>query len=1044
MAHLKTLRRNMNLQEWARLEFARIDALLVTRRHPTGPWQIRIGDYHPHGYTWESDFEPISEGQFWGRPDGNAEMIGSAGIPESMAGQPVWLEVQTASEVFVYANGKLVDGVDPNRVRVKLTDAAKPGFHYDLRFEAYSRSKFDDERALETLHMRGCVQHFHVPELVTLNQEAQALKFDLAVLYEAAFGTLTPEAVKLHLQAEIKELLKLFPLYDSLLDELNAAVPRLRAYAREHVYRPGTSFGHTGKLACVAHSHLDLAYHWKVSQCVQKNARTCLVQLRLMDRYPEFRYAHSQAWCYEMLEAHYPELFEEIRKRVAEGRWDIVGGMYIEPDCNLPSAESFIRQVVYGKLYFLEKFGVEVDNCWVPDVFGNSAILPQILKLGGIDYFLSNKMAAFNDTNRFPHNLFLWRGVDGTEIYASVPSTHFITWNEPDQVLTSWQTFQDERISDETVHMYGFGDGGSGVNFEMLEYYERIKKLPGFPEMRLTTGRDYLHKSFAQHPERLEVWDGELYLEMHRGTFTTKGQFKRENRRAEFTAQEVESLLTLAALNGAPYPAGELKSAYKKLLVNQFHDILPGSHTNPVFHETVERYREMREEFSKLKQQALAVLAPPGAPDDICIFNPFSEAREGLAVLDGAGAGCLEDAKGNRYAVQRQELPGGGERYVARVPAVPPLGMRTLRKTGAPAAAGAAATSNGTLENRFFRLRFDPHRRLVEIYDKQRSRQIVPQGAVANEWQLFEDKPGAFNAWDILPGYEDHPIELADWDSIEVVENGPLSTAVRLRRAFSLSRAEQVIRLYSGAPRIDFETWVDWRETERLLKVAFPVEVLAKIYTTDTSAGVLERENNRNTTWQQARFEVCAHKWTDLSEGCFGVALMNDCKYGCDVKGNVIRLSLLKAPIRPDRVSDKGEHRFTYSLFPHDGDWRRSGLVEAAYDLNWPLQALGGRRGGPLEGKSGLSIDTPAVKCMAFKLDEKRQRDVVVRLVELYGSHATARLRPGFPFRRVEVCDLLERQTAEIASSRDCVEVSFRPYQIQTLKFVRGEDSAQE
>lgn len=1043
MAHVKVVRRSMSPEQWARLQFERVDELIIAQVAPTTGWQVRNGQYFPDGYVWDEDFHPINPGDFWGRPDGTAEFTGSATVPPSMAGQAVWLEFFAGGEVMVHVNGRLLNGIDPNRPRVLLTDNAESGQTFELRFEAYTRSKPDDDRAIPARDIRGCVQRFNLPRLVAIDETALALKYDLDILYGLAFGEQAAEDLQTRLRRQIETLLREFPVFDSDLPALRTAVPTIKTYIDEHIFRADSPFGKRGKLACVAHSHLDIAYHWKVAQTVQKNARTCLIQLRLMDRYPEFSYAHTQSWTYETLEQYYPELFAEVKQRIAEGRWEIVGGMYVEPDCNVPNAEALARQIIYGKLYFLEKFGVEVDNCWLPDVFGNTPILPQLLKLGGIDYFVSNKMSTWNDTNRFPHNNFIWRGLDGSEVFACVPPTHFITWFEPDQVIESWEAFIDKDVVDESLLMYGFGDGGSGVTEEMLEHYRRLQKSPGGPELRLTSGKDYLHGAFAD-PKDLSAWDGELYLEMHRGTFTTKGELKRLNRRGEFLAQEAETLCALAMLNGATdYPVEALREAWKKLLLNQFHDILPGSHTNAVYHEAMETYAQMTTEFEALKTAALNTLAPPADAGSVTVFNPTASARGGLAVLDegdglAEGLFALQATAGFRHPLQKQAIPGGGERLVTDVPLVPSMAAATFTlvdHAGDQKSSGMRVTPN-LLENDFFRLELDAGGNPVRIFDKKRNREVLPDGAIGNDWQLFEDKPGKYNAWDILPNYVDHPIDLPVWESIEVVENGPLSVALKLRRAFGTSRAEQIIRLHANTPRIDFETWVDWRETERLLKVAFPVTVKARHFTTDTSAGGMERENHQNTPWQQARFEVCTHKWTDLSEGLFGVALLNDSKYGADVRGNVLRLSLLRAPIRPDRVSDKGEHRFTYSLFTHSGDWRSGGVVEAALDLNWPLQALRGRRGA--QSEPALVIDAPALKVQAFKSAEDGSGDVVIRLVEVYGSRGTAIIGTGFDIESATICDLLERPTGDaLPINGQTIRPDYAPYQIQTIRFRR-------
>ena len=1047
MAHISVERRSMSLEQWAKVQFARIDTIIIEQQASTGPWHVRIGQYFPDGYEWNGDAQPIQNGDFWGRPDGTAMFTGTVTTPEAMAGQPVWLSMITGAEVLVYSDGTLLNGIDPNRSRVLLAESARPHQQYEIMMEAYVRSKPDDDRALTARHIRGSVQRFNIPTLVVLNEDALALHYDLDILYALAFGNAAPEELQQRLRYQIERLLRKFPLYDSDKETLKQAVPQLRAYIRKYCTSDSQTLGHRGKLACVAHSHLDLAYHWKVVQTVQKNARTCLIQLRLMDRYPEFSYAHTQSWTYEMLEQYYPDLFEQVKQRVAEGRWELVGGMYVEPDCNLPSAESFVRQVLYGKRYFSETFGVDVDNGWLPDVFGNSPVLPQILKSAGIPYFVSNKMSTWNDTNRFPHNNFRWRGLDGSEVYACVPPVHFISWLDPNDLFAHWDAFLDKEWCEESLHMYGYGDGGSGVTEEMLEYYKRLHHVPELPQLRLTSGKEYLHSAFDRPNEELPVWDGELYLEMHRGTFTTKGALKRENRQGEFLAQEVETLCTLAALKGMTYPLQAISTAWKKLLLNQFHDILPGSHTQPVFLEAMETYAKMREEFSCLKTEALDVLAPQTTPDDVCLINHFSDTRGGIARLEPVetlnAATALEDNDGNQYAIQEQTQPGTSQkRFVTSIPTVPGFSLTNLKRVAASADTSTTDDCHITprqMENRFFRLEFDETGQIVALYDKRRSRDVLLEGTLANEWQLFEDKSGRYNAWDILPEYKSRRIEIPGWHAVEIVEQGPVSIALKLQRTFSQSTAEQIIRLYHEIPRIDFETWVDWQETERLLKVAFPVTVKSRIYTTDTSAGGFERENHRNTSWQEARFEVCTHKWVDLSEGLFGVALMNDCKYGCDVEDNVLRLSLLRAPIRPDRVSDKGQHRFTYSLFTHDGDWRRGGVVEAAYDVNAPLVALQGRRGTAFETTPAIRTDHPALKCFALKCAEDGTPDVILRVAELYGAHGTATLTVNFPFQQVVACDLLERPlTQQTPCAGKSVPLSFRPYQIQTLRFIRS------
>lgn len=1049
MAHLSVERRSISMQKWAGLLFDRVGECLIREKYPIDGWTMRTGEYHPDGYVFEDDgMHPIREGEVWGGPDSTGVFHCDFTVPRELEGKEVFLYLLTPAEVLVSENGRYLDGIDPNRAWFPYLERAVAGEAHSLDLEVYTRSKPDDDRAPAVHNRKGCLHPFSRPCLIVPDREMLALHYDLQSLYQAAYAPHMAQDVQEYLQARLAEVVRKFPLFDCSEKELRRQAPELRRFIRENVMEKSTPFGKPGRLACVAHSHLDIAYHWRVEQTVQKNARTVLIQLRLMDRHPEFSYAHSQAWTYEQLKRYYPQLFDEVKKRVAEGRWEVVGGMYVEPDCNLTSAESLTRQILYGKAFFRKEFSIDVDNAWLPDVFGNSAIMPQILRGSGIRYFVSNKMSTWNDTNRFPHNNFIWRGLDGSEVFACVPPVHFITWMDPDQAVEHWEKFQDKESCGESLQMYGYGDGGSGATDGMVEMFHREQQLPGIPQMRLTTGREYLHSVF-DGAKGLATWDGDLYLEMHRGTFTTKAVLKQHNRRGEFAAQDTEALLTAASLvpGGKPAPQRELTGLWKKLLLNQFHDILPGSHTAPVCEDALAAYRSVGKGLRELRGKAWDILAPAdaGAAAGFSVFNPLSDGRDGCARLpeEVGPVEALTDAAGNPVPVQKQQKPDGGSRLVAAVRGVPGLGFASFtaaqgKASAAPADLTARASDDAfELENRFFRLTVDCSGAITGCWDKRARTEVAAPGARLNEWQLFEDCSGLYNAWDIVRTYTDHPIRLPDWSHVEIVESGPVSVAVRMSRDFSRSRAVQIIRLYADRPRIDFETWVDWHEDQKLLKVAFPVRVKSHTYTTDTSAGVMERMNNRNTSWEQAKFEVPCHKWVDISEGLFGVALMNDCKYGCDVVDNTLRLSLLRAPIRPDIESDRGTHTFTYSLFPHGGNWQASGLAEEAYDLNVPLRLTAGRIVPPERRESVLTVGAGALKCQALKRAEDESGDVVLRLVEVYGSHGRTAITARFPFGKAVLCNLLEEEEKPCDRDGQTVYVDYRPNQIITVRFCR-------
>lgn len=1029
MAHTHVVRRSMSFEQWAKVMIDQIEKLVVCESHPTGPWSVREGYYQPEGYRWIEEARTIAHGERWGGPDVTAYFQGEAVIPEKYAGETVHFRMLTATEVIVSSERTYLDGLDPNRQWFELCRQAVPETKFPITMEAYTRSRPDDDRNPRSAALRGCVQRFTTPDLVVLDPSALELWYDLEALNLTAFGPAIVDDVKVYLQAKMRELFKRFPPYGASPQELRSAFPRIADFVRREIYDADSPFGKEGRLACVAHSHLDIAYFWKAHQTVQKNARTTLIQLRLMDRYPEFLYAHSQAWAYETLERYYPALFQEMKGRIEDGRWEIVGGLYVEPDCNVISAESLVRHILYGKSYFLEKFGIEVDNCWLPDVFGNSAIMPQILKLGKIDYFVSNKMSTWNDTNRFPHNNFVWRGLDGSEVFACVPPVHFITWMDPNQAQENWEAMQDKHIFDESLQMYGYGDGGSGATDEMIALFHRQQRLPGVPQQRLTTGKEYLHRSFAGK-EGLPVWDGDLYLEMHRGTFTSKGELKKANRSGEFSLYEAELLSVLASLTheSAPFPVERFKDAWKLLLINQFHDIIPGSHVAPVTVDAIRAYEEMDEIIARLVDESVERLTERDSAS-ACVVNPCSWVRGGPTYVTG------DDVKG----MPTQEITradGTAVRAIEIAP-VPGLAVSTIRTVHAHKS-GELVAERERLENDFFRLEFDERGNLKQVLDKIRRRRLCPEGQVLNGWHLYEDRPGRYNAWDIVERYRDKEIEIDDgWSGVEVVESGPISVALRLSRTLSASRAVQIVRLYATVPRIDFETWVDWRETERLLKVSFPLHLKARHYTTDLSAGALELPNHRNTTWEQARFESLCHKWVDVSEGRFGVALMNDCKYGCDVRDNVLSLSLLRSPTRPDPKSDAGRHHFTYSLYLHDGQWQRSGLVREAYNLNMPLTVRPHRR-AKHDGGPSIRISGEGVVVQSIKGAEDTSGDIILRVFEAAGSHTEATIRTAVPFSSVHVCDLLEREDGGALRPADGeVHVPLRPFQIATIRLRR-------
>jgi len=1035
--HKKVIRRSLTPQEWLRLRVNEIERWRVIASHPTRRWQVRQSRYiAPGQYEPLGKWAPVAEGDLFGEPDGTFFFRSRLRVPKAMAGQAVWLELATPTEVLVRLDGRIVNGFDPNRSRMPLLAKAEGGETFACELEVYVRSAPDDMRVHDGPGW-GCVQPFRAPRLLVPDDAVEQFLYDVHVAFEVALCEDVDEDVREFLLHHLDAGLKLLDRDTTDRAAYHRGVRRAKAYLKEHIYE-AEGLGGAGRLALVGHSHVDVAYHWSVRQGVRKNARTAAVQLALMEEYPDFRYCHSQPYLYEQLKAHYPDLFERVKEKVQSGQWELVGGMYVEPDCNVPSAESLIRQCLYGQLFYLREFGTTVDTCWLPDVFGNSWVMPQILAKSGIRYFISNKMSTWNDTNRFPHTNFRWRGVDGTEVLASVPASHFNCWLAPDQLLANWEGFQEKVEVGESMNMYGFGDGGGGATREILEAIRRMEHFPGLPRTRAVTGKQYLDEAFAE-PEKLDVWDGELYLEMHRGVTTTKGLLKKLNRRCETAAREAELWSVLAAQFGYTVDKDALDAAWKQVLVNQFHDILPGSHTTTVGHEAELTYLQALAAFTDIKRHALDAIAMQvdttlleGQP--IIVFNPHGWAHTGKVDVLVAGDGPARIVKSDGEGIPCQCVDGVLH-FIATD--VPPVGYDTyFLQEREPEPVEPLKATPRLLENDFFRIRLNRNGEITSLFDKDWNREAIPKGADANRLQLFEDKPGVYDAWDIVPMYRDKEYKLPPATSVEVVETGPVRAGLRVERTFLDSRLVQHIWIYRGMGRIDFETWVDWRERNKLLKVAFPVDVLSRRATFDLGYGCIERPTHRNTSWDKAKFEVCGHRWADLSEPEFGVSVLNDCKYGWDVEDNVIRLSLLRGSIRPDPDSDLGEHTFTYSLYPHPNTCHDTYTAEAACELNAPLSAIvtTDRHGGDEpETRSFVAADRYGVHIGALKPAEDGD-GVILRLAEQHGVQCDFAVTFDRPIDSAEACDLLERKTADVKTKGNELRTALAPFEIKTFR----------
>ncbi|HEX6489099.1 MAG TPA: glycoside hydrolase family 38 C-terminal domain-containing protein [Candidatus Dormibacteraeota bacterium] len=744
------------------------------------------------------------------------------------------------------------------------------------------------------------------------------------------------------------------------------------------------------RVTAVGHAHIDTAWLWPLREAKRKVARSWSTQLELMDEYPEHRFAASQPEQYTWLKNRHPELYDRVRRRVEEGRWEPVGAMWVEADSNLPSGEALVRQVLYGQRFWQQEFGRISTVGFLPDGFGFPASLPQILAGAGCTSFLTQKL-SWNEVNKLPHNTFWWEGIDGTRLLTHFPPAD--TYNgifEVREVLDCSRRFRDRGRSDRSLYLFGWGDGGGGPEPEHLEIARRLRGVEGVPAVELGSVKAFFAAVAAESPS-LATWAGELYFELHRGTYTSQARTKRLNRQAEAALHAAELWSVVA---GGEYPRTELEAAWKTLLVNQFHDILPGSSVDWVYEQAERELAGVVGEAEALAAGAIHALA--GAGQTPTWFNPTGTARREV----------VEDA----------------------IVEVPACGYTTV--TSRPEE-GLVEASERHLENELLRVEWDGEGRLTSVFDREHGREVLAAGERGNVLRLHRDEPALWDAWDLDITYEDSFEELPAPQSVRVTGAG-LRGAVEMTRAFSASSLTQRLVLDHGSRVLRFETEVDWHEKHKVLRAYFPVSVRGPHATYEIQFGHIERPTHRNTSWDEARFEVCAHRWVDLGEAGYGVALLNDCKYGHNVLGSVIGISLLRAPQHPDPSADQGAHRFTYALMPHAGDFRSAGVIAAAESLNPPLLRADTALAAGTSA-SFLSVDTPQVVVSAVKRAEDSGA-FVVRLYEAWGGACRARLRTSLPIRRATLTDLLERESAAAELVDGEVRLDLRPFQILTLK----------
>jgi alpha-mannosidase len=948
-------------------------------------------------------FEPFAVGQAWGGMWDTTWFRLRGTVPTDWAGREVVALINLGgggvvgftAEGQIWNGDRPVQGLHLEHREYLLSRSANPHQPIELFVEAAANPippwRLTDWPLLMPDPGGAPLYIFRQADLAVVDRNVEALWFDLR--------TLTQLLDHVPTQPRNNRILRAVVDATNAIDRRDVARTALdaRALLAPVLAARTNTGGHT--ITAVGHAHIDSAWLWPVRETKRKCARTFSNQLRLMEGNAGYRFTCSQAQQYQWIKDDHPTLWERIKDKVKSGQWEPVGGMWVEPDTNLPSGESLVRQLVHGKRFFLDEFGIETHELWIPDVFGYSAALPQIARQAGVTALVTQKM-SWNGINEFPHHTFWWEGHDGSRLFTHFPpaATYNGDWSVK-ELLNSVQRFADHGRSDRSLYPFGYGDGGGGPTREMLEYAGRMGDLDGLPRIELGTVAAFLQQAEAE-AEDLDVWVGELYLESHRATYTTQAEVKRNNRRAEEALRAAELWSVAAGLD--VYPAGDLDRAWKLLLLHQFHDIIPGSSIHWV-------YEDVRRDHAAVTQTARAIIDRAqrklaGGGDGLTVFNAASHHRH-------------------------EVVSWGNDTQLALV-SVPACGWAAVDNTLDAAAIPPVEVDDHCLENAYLRVTWDLDGLLTSVWDKKMTREVL--AGRGNLFQLHEDNPNAFDAWDVDITYLDKVTDLVGCESIEVTERGPLRGAVRFVRRFGHSAIVQTMRLATGSRRLEFHTEVDWHERHRFLKVAFPVAIRSARATYEIQHGHIERPTVANTSWDFARFEVCAHRWADLSEPGYGVALLNDCKYGYDIRGNVMRLSLLRGPGYPDPEADQGHHRFAYALLPHPGDLRApGGVISEAEAFNLPLTVVPGL--APTH--QVVEIDRPGVSIEAVKKAD-RSDDVVVRVCEVWGSRGPAVVTINLPVTSATRTDLLERDVEPLTlHDGKAVVLNLRPFELVTLKF---------
>ncbi len=1025
--------------------------IIVEKREITAYKSLEGKKKDGHVCAIDGQWKDYVMGTAWNQVDAHRWFRTTITIPESMDGKYVEFLITTGREgewdatnpqMIFYLDGQLIQGIDVNHREVTISGKAKAGDSYEIAVLAYSGMVEGD-----------LVIHTY---LIAVDDRVQKLYYDLLIPLQSAYvlKKADEENYRRVLQS-MAPALDALDLRDAYSEKFYSSIEKAEQILKEAFYSEERE---CPTVSAIGHTHIDIAWLWTVEQTREKVLRSFSTVLRLMEQYPDYKFMSSQPILYQFVKEQEPEMYEKIKERIREGRWEVDGAMWLEADCNLTGGESLVRQIIKGHRFFLEEFGKESKSLWLPDVFGYSAALPQILKKSGIPYFMTTKI-AWNQYDQLPNDTFIWKGIDGSEVFAFMPTTtdydkdqglnisfsdtrNTTTYTgivNPNMALGTFKRFQNRDLTEDTLMLFGFGDGGGGPTKEMLESAERLKYgIPGIPKIRQEFEQDYFDRTYEKIHDLpdMPTWDGELYFEYHRGTLTSMARNKRSNRKNEILYTQMETASCMAGIEKDEQLQNVLDKGWDILLINQFHDIVPGSSIKPVYEQTDKEYHEIeeagKEELNRVVSAAVGRLSME--KEGVVVMNTQGYERDDLVVLDdGTEIPRLVDEDGRNVPAQKT----ADGRYLLYVSHIPPLGYKKLYETEELLEESTGKEWDYTFENPFIKVCFNEKMEITSLYEKEAEKELIQDGRCGNVLRTYEDRPMQWDNWDIDVFYQRKPYE-ADWYSpARVIENGEVRMVVEFECGFLDSTVTQQVCLYHQIPRIDFRTKADWKTHHVILKTHFPVDVNTTRASYEIQFGNVERETTNNYSWDTAKFEACGHKWADLSENSSGISLLNDCKYGYGIKKGDMSLTLIKSGTYPNEDADIGEHEFTYSIYPHAGRWQEAKTVEMAYNLNVPMLA---KRTGRQEGCGGeyeSFLKCSQESCFVEVIKKAEDGNgVIVRMYENKNNRVRAQIQTAYPIAHVYECNLLEENEEELTAGKNCFETVFKPYEIKTFRLI--------